>query len=91
MRLVTDKYVFPTTDYKQKHEDLVEEKIQFLYDFCILLAPKIERKRSRGKDPREERVRAMLMRCKTETEMMQKIRDARDGIKTIDEVLEANS
>lgn len=82
----TDKYVFGTVT-KQKHEDLVEEKIQLLYDFYVLSPCG----RYKARDEREDRVRAMLSKCKTESEMMQKIRDAIHGVKTIDKILEANA
>ena len=63
-------------------EDIVEEKIELLYDFCYL-----RRKKDAHSDPREERVRAMFLACGNENRITSAIRGIHTGAYTLNELL----
>lgn len=63
-------------------EDIVQEKIWMLYDFCYL-----RRKNRRQHDPREEQVRQMLLACGNENRMNSAIRGIHTGDYTLNELL----
>lgn len=64
-------------------EDIVEEKIGLLYDFCYL-----RRGKDRAPDSREERVRQMLLACGNENRINSLIMGIHIGDYTLDEILE---
>jgi flagellar biosynthesis/type III secretory pathway chaperone len=77
-------------------EDIVQEKIWLLYDFHYLQRPRRKSKngyacKSRYKrkpDPREKRVRAMLLACGNENRINSAIMGIHTGAYTLDELLE---
>ena len=62
-------------------EETVEYKIEVLYDFCYL------RHKGRNPDPREERVRKMLLACGNENRIDSAIRGIHTGAYTLNELL----
>lgn len=52
-----------------KTEELINEKVELLYDFCIL------RYRKGKPDAREDAVRELLNKCGTETRMQNALHD----------------
>ncbi len=64
-------------------EDIVEEKIDLLYDFHYL-----RRNRNNPHDIREERVRQMLLACGNENRINSAIRGIHTGDYTLNELLE---
>ena len=63
-------------------EDIVEEKISLLYDFHYL-----KHKKDEYFDPREERVRKMLLACGNENRINSAIRGIHTGDYTLNELL----
>ena len=62
-------------------EDIVEEQIDILYDFCIL-------RRKKGKeDQREDTVRQMLLDCGNERRIEIVLHDVKVGNHTLNELL----
>lgn len=64
-------------------EDIVEEKIDLLYDFHYL-----RRNREKPHDTREEQVRQMLLACGNENRIDSLIRGIHIGDYTLNEILE---
>ena len=64
-------------------KDIVEEKIDLLYDFRYLRRNKLQRH-----DIREERVRQMLLACGNENRINSSIRGIHTGDYTLNELLE---
>lgn len=64
-------------------EETVEYKIEVLYDFCYL------RRKGTKPDPREERVRKMLLACGNENRIDSAIRGVHTGAYTLNELLTA--
>lgn len=64
-------------------EETVDYKIDVLYDFCYL------RRKGRNPDPREGRVRQMLLACGNENRIDSAIRGVHTGAYTLDELLQA--
>ena len=65
--------------------EMIDEKVQILYDFCILAH---RGKNGTGTDKREKRIRDMLAKCKTERQMTIVLHDVLMGRETIDQVLQ---
>lgn len=59
-------------------DDIINEKVDLLYDFCILLG---------RHDHREKAVRTMLKECGTEYRMTIKLHDILRGRRTLNQVL----
>ena len=66
-------------------KEIIDEKVQLLYDFCILTH---HGKSGKGKDKREKSVRAMLAECGTERKMTVALHDVLMGRETINQVLQ---
>lgn len=64
-------------------EDIVEEKISLLYDFCIL-----RRGKHKAKDSREQNVREMLLTCGNEARMEIALHGIHIGDYTLNKLLE---
>lgn len=64
-------------------EEMVAEKMQMLYDFCILKPQK-----NHLPDPRQEAVRAMLEQCESERKMEVLLHDVLLGRETIGALLQ---
>ena len=61
--------------------EIVEEKIQLLYDFCVLRGSR------KNPDPLEAKTRALLPAKKTEFAMQTAIHDVLKGEKTLVQIL----
>ena len=61
--------------------EIICEKIQLLYDFCILMT------RYHMHDPNENRVREMLEACKSEREIERTLHDVLVGNETLAQLL----
>ena len=65
-------------------KEMIDEKVQILYDFCILVH---YGKNDARIDKREKRIRAMLAKCKTERQMTIVLHDVLMGRETINQLL----
>jgi hypothetical protein len=66
----------------------IDEKVSMLYEFCILIHPKVKGKgKEEVPDDREPAVRTVLGNCKNEIQMEQVLHDVVIGNTTIDTML----